>query len=184
MLGTTVGASLVFLGLGVVGLGMTLSASLSGGMALAILGAASAVLLGGIGSALGVGIAGEAAAGVTAEDPEKFGKLLLLQALPGTQGFYGLIGGFLVMNKLGFFAGSIPAIDVNQGWQFFFACMPVALAGLGSGIAQGRVSAAGIGLTARRPEEAGKGLILAAVVETYAVLGLLATLLLMNGIQL
>jgi V/A-type H+-transporting ATPase subunit K len=181
MLGITIGTALGFLGLAV--LGMTLAAALAGGMALAILGAAVAVLLAGTGSAVGVGIAGEAAAGVTAEDPDKFGKLLLLQALPGTQGFYGLIGAFLVMNQLGFFTGAIPSLSVDQGWQFFFACMPVALAGLTSGIAQGRVSAAAIGMTAKRPEESGKGLILAAMVETYAVLGLLATLLLLNGIQ-
>jgi len=181
MLGITIGTALGFLGLAV--LGMTLAAALAGGMALAILGAAVAVLLAGTGSAVGVGIAGEAAAGVTAEDPDKFGKLLLLQALPGTQGFYGLIGGFLVMNKLGFFTGAIPLLSVDQGWQVFFACMPVALAGLTSGMAQGRVSAAAIGMTAKRPEESGKGLILAAIVETYAVLGLLATLLLLNGVQ-
>ncbi|MCP4399576.1 MAG: V-type ATP synthase subunit K [bacterium] len=153
------------------------------GIYLAILGAALAVGLAGTGSALGIGIAGQAAAGVVAEDPEKFGKVLLLQALPGTQGIYGFLAGFLVMSKIGMLAGNVIAIDVSAGLQIFAACLPIALAGLSSGIYQGKVSAAGIFLTAKRPEESGKGLILSAMVETYAVLGLLATFLLLNGIQ-
>lgn len=181
MLGIGTVAMLGLVSLAVVA--MTLTTQLTGGLALAILGAAVSVFLAGVGSAIGVGIAGEAAAGVVAEDPEKFGRLLLLQAIPGTQGFYGLIGGFLVMNKLGFFAGAVPPLSVEQGWQVLFACLPVGLAGLLSAIAQGRVAASGIGLTAKRPEESGKALIMAAMVETYAVLGLLATLLLLNGIS-
>ena len=64
--------------------------SLLNGQVLALAGAAIAATLGGIGSALGVGVAGQAAAGVVSEDPNKFGQVLLLQALPGTQGIYGL----------------------------------------------------------------------------------------------
>ena len=69
---------------------------------LAVLGAALAVGLGGIGSAKGVGIAGEAAAGLIAEDPDKFGQTLILQALPGTQGIYGFLVGIMVMLNCGF----------------------------------------------------------------------------------
>lgn len=180
MAGISLGVSLAGVALSL--LGVLVSVKLAAGLALAVLGAGLAVMIAGIGSSIGVGIAGEAAAGVTAEDPEKFGRLILLQALPGTQGFYGLIGGFLIMNKLGFFSGVIPALSIDQGAQFLFACLPVALSGLVSGVHQGRVAAAGIGLTAKRPEESGKALIMAAMVETYAVLGLLATLLLINGI--
>lgn len=153
------------------------------GIYLAILGAALAVGLAGTGSALGIGIAGQAAAGVITEDPEKFGKVLLLQALPGTQGIYGFLAGFWVMLKIGLLGGTLATIDVGVGLQIFGACLPIAIAGLSSGIYQGKVSAAGIFLTAKRPEESGKGLILSAMVETYAVLGLLATILLLNGIQ-
>jgi V/A-type H+-transporting ATPase subunit K len=152
------------------------------GIYLAILGAALAVGLAGTGSALGIGIAGQAAAGVITEDPEKFGKVLLLQALPGTQGIYGFLAGFWVMLKIGLL-GQLVVIDTSVGLQIFGACLPIALAGLSSGIYQGKVSAAGIFMTAKRPEESGKGLILSAMVETYAVLGLLATILLLNGIQ-
>ncbi len=153
------------------------------GIALAIFGAALAVGLAGTGSALGIGIAGQAAAGVIAEDPEKFGKVLLLQALPGTQGIYGFLAGFLVMLKIGLLGGTVAAVEWSAGLQILAACLPVALAGLSSGIYQGKVSASGIFLTAKRPEESAKGLILSAMVETYAVLGLLATFLLLLGIQ-
>lgn len=156
-----------------------------GGLPVAILGAAMAIFLGGIGSSIGVGLAGEAAAGVVTEDPEKFGRLLLLQAIPGTQGIYGFLAGFMVMFRLGMFSGAIPSLSVEQGWQVFFACMPVAISCLISGIYQGRVSVASIGVVAKRPEESGKALILPAMVETYAVLGLLATiLLLMFGVKI
>mgnify|MGYP003379121895 CR=1 FL=1 len=71
------------------------------GIVLALLGAAFAVLLAGAGSAVGVGRAGEAAAGVVTEDPSKFGKVLILQLLPGTQGIYGLLIGFLCLSQIG-----------------------------------------------------------------------------------
>jgi len=67
------------------------------GIALAIGGAAIAACACG-GSGLGVGAAGEAASGVIAEDPNKFGQTLLLQALPGTQGIYGLLMAFLILS--------------------------------------------------------------------------------------
>ncbi|MGB9866306.1 MAG: V-type ATP synthase subunit K [Bacillota bacterium] len=156
-----------------------------GGLAIAMLGAAMAVFLAGIGSSIGVGIAGEAAAGVVTEDPEKFGRLLLLQAIPGTQGIYGFLAGFMVMFKLGMFGGTVPSLTLEQGWQVFFACMPVAISCLISGIYQGKVSVASIGIVAKRPEESGKALILPAMVETYAVLGLLASILLiMFGVKI
>ncbi len=178
-----VGVLAVALGL----IGITLSILLrfvTGGLALAVLGAATAVLLSGIGSSIGVGIAGEASAGVITEDPEKFGRLLLLQAIPGTQGVYGFLAAFLVMFRLGFFGGEVPALTIEQGWQFFFSCLPVALSCMVSALYQGRASVAAIGIVAKKPEESGKALIVPAMVETYAVLGLLATILLvMFGIK-
>lgn len=154
------------------------------GLALAILGAALAVAMAGIGSSLGVGIAGQAAAGVVSEDPEKFGKALLLQALPGTQGIYGFLGAIMAIEKVGLLGGSELIITPEVGWQVLFACLPIAFAGLTSGWLQGKVSAAGMGVIAKKPAESGKPIILSAMVETYAVLGLLATILLVNGINI
>jgi V/A-type H+-transporting ATPase subunit K len=150
------------------------------GLMLALAGAALAAGLAGTGSAVGTGIAGQAASGVVAEDPEKFGRLLLLQALPGTQGIYGIVGLFLALGKLTpDFVGQMTAA---QGWQILFACLPLAITGLTSGIAQGKVAGAACGLVAKRPDEMGKGMIFAIVVETYAVLGLLGTILLLGRI--
>ncbi|MDZ7798562.1 MAG: V-type ATP synthase subunit K [Patescibacteria group bacterium] len=152
------------------------------GLALAILGAALAVGLAGIGSSLGVGISGEAASGVVSEDPEKFGKALLLQALPSTQGIYGFLGAIMAIQKVGLLGGGEFTITPEIGWQVLFACLPIAIAGLTSGWLQGKVSAAGMGVIAKKPSESGKPIIFSAMVETYAVIGLLATILLLNGI--
>ncbi|MBC7349359.1 MAG: V-type ATP synthase subunit K [Candidatus Aminicenantes bacterium] len=154
------------------------------GLTLAILGGALAVFLAGTGSAIGVGLAGQAASGVMSEDPSKFGSMLLLSALPGTQGIYGFLSGFLVILKLGLIGGTALAPNVQQGLQIMFACFPVAFAGLVSGIHQGKVCAAGIYMVAKQPKEMTKPMVLAALVETYAVLGLLATVLILNGIKL
>ena len=95
-----------------------------GGYAIALFGAGLAAFLACIGSAKGTGIAGEAAAGLAAEDPSKFGKALILQVIPGTQGLYGFVIWFLAFGKL------IPGMSVDQGMQVFSACLPIAVGGL------------------------------------------------------
>ena len=154
------------------------------GIALAIFGAAIAAGLAGAGSALGVGIAGQAASGVISEEPEKFGKVLLLEALPGTQGIYGFLAAIMALQKVGLLGGEVAEISTAIGWQIAFACLPIAIAGLSSGWLQGKVSAAGMGVAAKQPKASGKAIILSAMVETYAVLGLLTTILLLNGIKI
>lgn len=148
---------------------------------LACLGAALAVGLGGIGSSKGVGIAGEAACGLVSEDPDKFGLTLLLQALPGTQGIYGFLMGFLVMIRTGMLGGGA-AISTASGLWILAACLPVGLVGLISGLHQGRVCASGVNIVAKRPDQVAKAMISAAMVETYAILGLLFSLLLFFNI--
>ena len=146
------------------------------GTVLGMLGAACAALFAGIGSAIGVGIAGKAAAGVTAEDPDKFSKVLVLQLLPGTQGIYGLLTAFLAFMQLGLF-GDIAQLSTAAGLTLFAACLPVAFVGLLSAIYQAKVAVSGIAMVAKRPEESGKAIILTVMVETYAVLALLVSLL-------
>ena len=153
------------------------------GTTLAILGAAIAVLMAGTGSAKGTGIAGEAAAGMLADDPSKFALTLALQALPGTQGIYGLIIAFLIMSKAGLLFGDPIALTIQQGASFFFCALPIAFVGLTSGIAQGRVSAASIGMLAKDKKLFGSALIYPAIVETYAVLSLLISFLMWLGIR-
>ncbi|MGB3480574.1 MAG: V-type ATP synthase subunit K [bacterium] len=147
------------------------------GLAIAIAGGALAAILGGIGSAIGIGYAAQAANGVLSEDPEKFGSLLILVALPGTQGVYGFIGAFMVLQKIGIFGGAIVALTLQQGLQIFFAAMPVAIACLISAIWQGKVCTAGVEMVAKRPAEAAKAMIYGILVEFYAVLGLIVTIL-------
>lgn len=159
--------------------------SLLSGEMLAILGAAVAAALAGIGSALGVGLAGQAAAGVVSEDPNKFGQVLLLQALPGTQGIYGLLIAFLIMVKIGLLGGDGMAdLTMLQGAAIFASALPIGLVGLLSAISQGKAAAAGVMLVGKRPAELAKGMLFAAMVETYAVLALLVSFLMLNSIQI
>jgi len=153
------------------------------GLALSLLGAAAAAFLAGIGSSIGVGLAGQASTGVIGEDPEKFGKVMLLTALPGTQGIYGFVIAFLVLLKLNILGGDIPEVTTAQGWHLLVACLPVAIAGMLSAVHQGKVCAAGVQMTAKRPDESGKALILGVFVEFYAVLGFLASFLVSSGVQ-
>ena len=154
-----------------------------GGLGFAILGAALTAGLCCIGSAKGTGMVGEAAAGLTSEDPDKSTKCLILQVLPGTQGLYGFVALFLVLGQTGLLSGSVLDLSLTQGLSFFAACLPIMLGGWLSAIFQGRVAAASINIVAKRPEEATKGIILCGIVEFYAILSLLATiLLLMNAL--
>ena len=146
------------------------------GVGLALLGAALAALLAGIGSAIGVGLAGEAAAGVVTEEPSKFGKVLLLQLLPGTQGIYGLMIAFLTLSNIGILGGS-GDISFAKGLMYLFACLPLGLVGLWSAKRQARAAVASIHLIAKKPDQFGKALLFPAMVETYAVLALLVSLL-------
>ncbi|HHU82064.1 MAG TPA: V-type ATP synthase subunit K [Firmicutes bacterium] len=145
------------------------------GLALGYLGIFLAVMAA-VGSAIGTGIAGEAASGVVTEEPTRFVPALVLQALPGTQGIYGFVVGFLLLGKL-------DVIDtVAHGWLFVLSGLPVFLGGLISAIYQGRVAAAAINMVAKRPEELAKGIIFAVVVEFYAILSFLGSFLLYQRI--
>lgn len=146
------------------------------GVTLAVAGAALAAILPGMGSAKGVGMVSEASTGLLVEDPSKFGKALLLQALPGTQGIYGLVTAFLVFFKIGVL-GELSALTTSQGAYFLFACLPIAVVGYYSAIKQARVAVAGINLISKRPGEVGKAITSAALVETYAIFALLISLI-------
>ena len=147
------------------------------GQNLALLGAVLAVMLAGIGSAKGVSMVGEAASGLLTEDPSKFGKVLILQALPGTQGIYGLITAFLIVFKIGLL-GEAAALSVSQGVYFLMAALPIAIVGYFSAIKQAKVAASGVNLIAKRPDEGGKAITASALVETYAIFAVLISLLL------
>ena len=154
-----------------------------GGFAIAMLGAALAAVLPGIGSAKGTGITGEAGAGLISQDPGKFGKALILQVIPGTQGLYGLVIWFFAMLQMGALNGSAIGMDVATGVRYFMACLPIALGGLLSAIAQGRVAAASINILSKKPDDWSKGMILCITVEFYAILSLLASFLMIINVK-
>ena len=149
-----------------------------GGMALALIGAGLAVGLSCVGSAKGTGIAGEAGTGLLSQDPSKSGKVMVLQLLPGTQGLYGLVVFFVCLTRIGILGGVAPATAAD-GMKYLAACLPMALGGLLSAIAQGRVAAGSINILAKKPDDWSKGLILCGIVEFYAILSLLASMLML-----
>ena len=154
-----------------------------GGLAIALLGSGLAVALSCVGSAKGTGMVGEAATGLLSQAPEHFSKCLILQVLPGTQGLYGLVVWFFALFTMGAFSGGIVPLTVTQGATIFAACLPIALGGWLSAIFQGRVAAASINVVAKKPDDWSKGIILCGIVEFYAILSLLASvLLLMNAL--
>jgi len=147
----------------------------NGGIAFGVLGIALAVLLSGIGSAKGVGIVGEAASGLIIEEPEKFGKSLVLQLLPGTQGLYGFVIGLMSLGAL--------RVDMSmgEGLYMLFACLPIAFVGLYSAMFQAKVAAAGIAILAKNEEQSTKGIIYSVMVETYALLAFVMSLILLSS---
>ena len=153
------------------------------GLVYALLGAAAAVFLAGAGSALGVGIAGQAASGAVTEDPSKFAKVLVMQLLPGTQGIYGLLVGFITLSKIGLLGGGAAELTPQTGLLILAACLPVGIVGLISGKSQGQCSAAAIGIIAKKPDQFGKAMLFPAMVETYAILSLLISILAVTAIQ-
>ncbi|RJQ55547.1 MAG: V-type ATP synthase subunit K [Actinobacteria bacterium] len=149
----------------------------------ALFGAGLAAIGGGIGSAIGITYAAQTGAGVLTEDPDKFGALLPIVAVSGTQGIYGFITAVLVLIFFNLLGGGGDELTAQQGVQIFFACLPVAFLALVSAIYQGLTSSAAAGMVARRTGEAGKALILPALVETYAVLALIVTIMMLLSIQ-
>lgn len=154
------------------------------GTGLALIGALTAALMAGIGSARAVGMVGEAAAGVVSQDPGKFSKVLILQLLPGTQGLYGLLTAVLALSQTGFLGGAPLPLTLAEGLCYLAACLPVAVAVVGyfSAVAQGRAAVAGVGLVAQKPDQNGKAITMAAMVETYAILALLITILALTSL--
>ena len=153
------------------------------GLAIGLLGAALSACLSAAGSSVGCGIAGEAGAGLVTEQPEKFGKVMILQVIPGTQGLYGLVVWFFAIMQMGLLNGTAGDLSFVQGCRYFAACLPMAIGGLVSAIAQGKVAAASVSLLAKNPDHWAKGMILCITVEFYAILSLLASFMMLVNIK-
>jgi len=157
-----------------------------GGLAIGFLGASLACGLSCAGSARGCGLAGEAGADLLAEDPGAFGKVLILQVIPGTQGLYGLVVWFFALLQMGIFGGNVDptSLSVVDGLRVACACIPMATGCAISSVAQGRVAACSVKLMAKRPDDWAKGIILCITVEFYAILCLLASFLMLLNLNL
>ena len=142
------------------------------GYIIGIIGIAVCVLACGIGSAFGLYKTGSAAAGVLGEDPKKFGKVLVLVLLPATQGIYGFIIGIIGSSSL------VETMTAAQGWALFGAVMPMAVSGLITGILQGKSSANCIYAVGKQESLGGKLIIYPAMIEFYAILGLIISIML------
>ncbi|MBV1819255.1 V-type ATP synthase subunit K [Clostridium cochlearium] len=146
----------------------------NGGVLLAALGVALATILPGIGSARGVGLVGEAASGLLTEEPEKFGKALILELLPGTQGLYGFVIAFMAMRKMSV------GMELGSGFSILLSCLPIAFVGWKSALAQAKTAASAVSILAKRPEHNTKGIVLTVMVETYALLGFVMSVLMLR----
>lgn len=153
------------------------------GLILAFIGAGLSVILGGIGSILGMSTVSQASAGVATEKPETFGKVLVMSILPGSQGIYGFVGAFMILLSIGAIGGTLQNVDMTAGWQMLGASLPVTVTGLVSGIYQGRVATASLNMIAKDPTKSGQALVLSALVEAYAIFGLLISIFMILSIQ-
>lgn len=162
---------------------MTEFFNMFGGLAIALLGAGLAVALSCVGSAKGTGAVGEAAAGLLCEHPEHFSKCLVLQVLPGTQGLYGLVVWFIAIIQMGGFS-AMADLTVTQGLQVFAACLPMIIGGITSAKFQARVAVSSINIVGKKPSNWSNGIILCVIVEFYAILSLLASILMLSSLTL
>jgi V/A-type H+-transporting ATPase subunit K len=154
---------------------------LQGGLGYAMIGAAAAFGLGCIGSARGIRISAAQAGGILSEKPDMFGKLLVLIALPGTQGFYSLITAILIGMWSGLFGAKVTLHPI-QGIAIMAIGIATGLVEWLSAIYQGETSAAAINMVAKQPDSSGRAILLPALVETYALLGLLSAIVLLQFI--
>lgn len=137
----------------------------------AYLGIGLMVALTGIGSAFGCSMGGNAAIGAMKKNDGAFGSYLTLSALPGSQGLYGFIGYFMLAGLL------TPDTTWLQAGAVFGAGLALGIVGLLSAIRQGQVCANGISGIGAGYDVFGKSLILAVFPELYAILALVAAIL-------
>jgi V/A-type H+-transporting ATPase subunit K len=150
---------------------------------LVILGCALAIGIAGIASAIGLALAGSSAVAVTAEKPNLFGKLLVLQVLPMTQSVYGLLTAILLMMGAGLLGESSASVSPLMGMGAVWIGLAVGLTGI-SAINQGMVASSSISAVGRNPDVAARGIIFTVMPETIAIFGLLVGILLMTGLGL
>jgi V/A-type H+/Na+-transporting ATPase subunit K len=144
----------------------------------ALVGVGLAVGFGAIGSAYGSGTAAKVGASLLSKEPEKFAQILVLSALPSTQALFGLLFGFIIMIQSGLLGGE-PAVEMTDltGLAYLASSIPVSIACLFSGVMQGQVAASAVSIVAHKPENLTQGIALASIIESFAIFGLVISLL-------
>jgi len=142
----------------------------------AVLGAAIAFLVAALGSSKGCGIAGQAAAGVVAEEPKRFTATMILQALPATQAIYGFVIANMILGKIG------GDMTLAQGLSLFTIGLPMGIVGWYSAVYQGKVVTAGIHMVAKRPNGLFNAIIYATMVELFAIFSLVVSILMLGKV--
>ncbi len=142
------------------------------GFAIALLGLGLCVLLCGVGSAIALKKTGQAASGVLSEDPKKFSKVLVLVVLPATQGIYGFVFGVIGMSSVAL------GMTIAEGLKILLASLPLTIIGFVSAILQASSATSCIYAVSKKESLSGKLILFPAMVETYAILSLVISLLL------
>ncbi|MEQ1842590.1 MAG: V-type ATP synthase subunit K [Verrucomicrobiales bacterium] len=153
-------------------------------LGLAFLGAGMATAIPCYGSSIGVSIVGQAGSGLITEKPDMAGRVITLSVIPGSQGLYGMVISLLFLFNYAppILSGSV-ALTMADGVALFGAFIPVTIACLGSSPYQGKVCAAGMHLLAKDSGLMGRVITLAALVETYALLGFLISFFMLNALK-
>lgn len=133
---------------------------------LGYLGLGLMLALAGIGSCYGTTIAANAAEGALKKDPSKSSSYMILSALPATQGLYGFVAFLMCQAKV----AESPALMCGIGIGVGIVC-------LFSAIRQGMVCANGIAGIAQGHDVQTNTMIYAALPEFYAILALVAALM-------
>ena len=145
---------------------------MNNGQVIATIGLALCMILCGFGSAFGLYKTGTAASGVLAEDGKKFSKVLVLSVLPATQGIYGFV---LAIMK----SGTIATIATTAaGWQVFAGAAALSVTGMVSALCQAKTAVAAIMAVSKNESISGKLILFPAMVETYAILALVISIML------
>ncbi len=157
------------------------------GYVIAMVGIALCVLLCGVGSAIGLYKTGSAAAGVLGENPKLFGKVMVLVLLPATQGIYGFIIAIIASRQLSTLNEAITSVAgaggmAAQGWAIFGAVLPMTVSGLVTGFFQGKAAVNCIYAVGKQESLGGKLVLYPAMIEFYAILGLLISIILVSAV--
>lgn len=148
-----------------------------GGIIMALLGMALVVMIPSIGSGKGVGMVGEAVTGLMIDESEKFGKTLLLQMMPASQGLYGFVIAIMTVGRLS------TTMSLQEGLFVLIACLPMAIVGYPTAISQARVAVNGVQLLSRNENEMTKNIIYAVMVETYALLAFVSSIIMLSAVS-